>query len=126
MYVKPLKKDIKISESPHAWVIIKMTTNGDDLDNTYYKVFASWAGGYLDGDRWKMNSGISRIDEDEEYYYFYGMSGSCYACHKEAYGIRTSYSQGILDNVLSNAYKVNIKAEVLPKETNWINILNLK
>jgi len=115
-----------ISESPQAWAIIKMTNVGDDFDNTYYKVFASWSGGYLDGDRWKMNSGISRVEEDEEYYYFYGISGSCYACRKEAYGIRTSYSQGILDNVLKNSYKVNIKTEVLPKETDWINILNLK
>lgn len=121
-----MKKDRNISEAPHAWVIIKMTSVGDDQDNTYYKVFASWAGGYLDGDRWKMNSGISRVEEDEEYYYFYGMSGSCYACHKEVYGIRTSYSQDVLDKVLSNAYKVNIKAEVLSKETDWMNILNLK
>ena len=116
-----------ISESPHAWVIIKMTSLKDDpAVNTYYKVFASWAGGYLDSDRWKMNSGISRVEKDDEFYYFYGISGSCYACHKEAYGVRTSYSQSVLDNVLSNAYKVDIKAEVLPKETDWINLLNLK
>ena len=115
-----------ISESPEAWVIIKMTNIADDNDNADYKVFASWAGGYLDSDRWKMNSGISRVEEDEDHYYFYGMSGSCYACHKEAYGVRTSYSQSVLDSVLSNAYKVDIKAEVLSKETNWMNLLNLK
>lgn len=113
-----------ISESPEAWVIIKMANVGYGFGNTYYKVFASWAGGYLDGDRWKMNSGISRVEEDDEFYYFYGMSGSCYACHKEAYGIKTSYSQGVLDNILRNSYKANIRSEVLPKETDWLRLPN--
>lgn len=115
-----------ISESPEAWTIIKMTNVGDDFGNTYYKVFASWAGSYIEGDRWKMNSGIVKVEEDDTHHYFYGMSGSCYACQKDAYGVKTSYSQGVLDNVLNNAYKVDIKAEVLPKETDWINLLNLK
>lgn len=113
-----------ISESPEAWVIIKMTDIREGADCVHYKVFGSWAGGYLDGDRWKMNSGISRVEEDDMFYYFYGVSGSCYACHKEAYGIKTSYSQEVLDNILSNSYKVNIRSKVLPKETEWLSLLD--
>lgn len=43
-----------ISETPDKWVILK-------LPNDYYKVFGTWAGGYLDGDRWKLNSGMVKF-----------------------------------------------------------------
>ena len=33
-----------ISETPERWVILK-------IPNNYYKVFGTWAGGYLDGDQ---------------------------------------------------------------------------
>lgn len=120
-----MKEDRNISESPDAWVIIKMTNVGDDFGNTYYKVFASWLSSYLDGERWKINSGVSRVDDDAEFYYFYGMSGSCYACHKKAYGIKTSHSHNVLNNIINNSYKVDIKAEVLPEETDWSNLIKL-
>ncbi len=42
-----------ITETPERWVILKI-----EGDETYFRVF----GGYLDGDRWKMNSGIVGID----------------------------------------------------------------
>ena len=46
-----------ISETPDKWVIIKI---GSDSESSF-KVFGSWAGGYLDGDRWRLNSGITKI-----------------------------------------------------------------
>jgi hypothetical protein len=48
-----------ISETPERWAIIK-------LPNNYYKVFGTWAGGYLDGGRWKLNSAISATKKDME------------------------------------------------------------
>ena len=39
-----------ISETPERWVILRLSDN-------FYKVFGTWAGGYLDGDKWKLNSG---------------------------------------------------------------------
>ena len=110
-----------ISEKPDRWVIVKFKN-----EETYYKVFASWASGYLDGDRWKMNSGITRVEEDDTHYYFYGYSGSCYACHKNAYGVSTAYCQNVLDSVLANSYKVNTQTTVLPIDTNWMETLNPK
>jgi len=82
-----------ISETPERWVILK-------LPNNYYKVFATWAGGYLDGDRWKLNSGIKRVDQDDDYYYFIGFSGSCYKCDKKGYGTATSYCAGVLNKIV--------------------------
>ena len=68
-----------ISETPDKWVIIKIGSGSE----SNFKVFGSWAGGYLDGDRWRLNSGITKIEEDQDNYYFYGWSGSCYQCHKK-------------------------------------------
>lgn len=50
-----------------------------------YRVFGTWRGGYLDGDSWRLNSGIVEIQEEEDKYLIFGSSGSCYVClkHKE-------------------------------------------
>jgi hypothetical protein len=75
--------------NPDKWLLIKI--GGTD---PHYRVFGSWSGGYLDGDSWRMNSGITRVEEDGDYYKFFGSSGSCYRCHKEMYGA-TAYGWGV-------------------------------
>lgn len=85
-----------ISEIPERWVILK-------IHNKYYKVFGTWAGGYLGGDRWKINSGVKSVEEDEHFYYFIGFSGSCYKCHKKAYGVASSYGADVLDNIIEKS-----------------------
>ena len=111
-------------ETPEQWVILKIPTE-DNIDVPYYKVFAGWRGGYLGGDRWRLNSGITRVEEDDDYYYFYGYSGSCYKCHKNAYGLKderyyfSSYIQGVLENILEQGEASNLKIEVMPEDTNW-------
>jgi len=105
-----------ITESPDKWVMIKITSG----DKTYYKIFATWFGGYLDGDSWKINSGISSIEEDDDFYYFNGFSGSCYKCLKSAYGVATSYTSSMLELLIK---KSNGLAEIMDDDTNW-NDLN--
>jgi len=83
-----------VSEAPDKWVILKLPS--------VYKVFGTWAGGYLDGDHWQFNSGIEKVEQDEDFYYFIGFSGSCYKCHKKRYGVATSYGLGILNKILEN------------------------
>lgn len=101
-----------MSEQPERWVIIK-------IPNTdYYKVFGTWVGGYLDGDRWKLNSGISKVEQDEDFYYFIGFSGNCYKCHKECYGTATSYGLGILNNIIESG-----KAELMEDRDDWSNLI---
>lgn len=90
--------NINISETPERWVIIKIIDN-----NTYYRVFGTWAGGYLGEDRWKLNSGIDKIEQDIDYYYFIGVSGSCYKCHKKSYGTDTSFGLSVLIDIIQNS-----------------------
>lgn len=105
--------DRNISETPERWVIVK-------LPNNYYKVFATWAGGYLDGDRWRLNSGISKVEQDDNFYYFIGFSGSCYKCHKKAYGIATSYGLDVLNKRIEQG---NGQIELMQNVVDWANVV---
>ena len=124
-----MSKERNISETPDKWVVVKIDNN---LDTPFYKVFATWAGGYLDGDRWKLNSGIKSVESDEDYYYFIGHSGSCYKCHKKGYGTASSYGEGVLMDMIKNAYKANTSVSVVghPKDGvtdgDWEELLNQK
>lgn len=84
------------TDTPDRWMLIALPDNG-------YKVFASWAGGYLSGDSWKLNSGIKQVIQDETHYYIVGYSGSIYKCRKESYGTATSYTEGVLHNIISKS-----------------------
>lgn len=67
---------------PDKWVIIKIKSPKGD----FYKVLAGWSGGYLKGDSWRANSGITKVTIDGDYFLFEGHSGSIYKCHKNMYG----------------------------------------
>ena len=62
-------------ERPDRYIIVKITNEGtDDL----YKVFATWIGGYLGNDAWRMNSGIVSVRDEDAAFMFVGASGSEY------------------------------------------------
>ena len=96
-----------ISEKPDAWTVIKI----EDDKSTWYKLFASWNGGYLGEDSWRMNSGIEKIEETENDYLIHGFSGSCYKCNKYTYGKLNSYTHKILSNIIENSHMINVKSE---------------
>jgi len=103
-----------ITETPEKWVILK-------IRNEYYKVFGTWKGGYLGSDRWKLNSGIKKVEQDEDYYYFIGFSGSCYKCYKKGYGTATSFGFAILNEIIE---KGNGEIELMKYADDWENIIN--
>ena len=54
--------------TPDNWVVLKITntkrsgnTGYGRTEQVLYKVLAGWGGGYLDGDSWRMNSGINLV-----------------------------------------------------------------
>ena len=116
----------QISEEPQQWIVLKISYEEEII----YRVFAGWRGGYLDGDRWKMNSGITRIEEDITYYYFYGYSGSCYKCRKNQYAfiddinLFSAYVTSTLERIVERIKESGIgDIETLPNTTNWIELL---
>lgn len=74
---------------PDGWVIIQVS---DDL----FKVFGSWGGGYLDGDTWRLNSGITSFNVEGDKVVFYGSSGSAYECSLGTEGMLTGYNSAVL------------------------------
>lgn len=99
--------------TPDNWVVIFM--NGGD---PHYRILAGWSGGYATGSSWRMNSGITRVEDVGEYYHFYGSSGSCYKCHKDAYCLR-----------MNNAYIWNQlqelhgdKVQLMDEDTHWMSM----
>jgi hypothetical protein len=80
-----------ITAEPEKWVILKFKGT--------YKVFGTWRGSYLEGDSWRLNSGVERITQDATHYYFHGYSGSCYRCNKKAYGFATIYGEAVLKSI---------------------------
>ena len=94
------------SDYPDRWSMIKVAPST-------YKIFGSWIGGYIGGEAWSLNSGIESVDEDEDFYYFYGFSGSCYRCGKRDYSIATSYSSEVLEGLLEKSGAALVKEEDL-------------
>lgn len=106
---------------PDKWVVVKFTR--DNL--VYYKVLAGWKGGYLEGDSWRLNSGIWDIKEKDHYFHFKGHSGSTYLCHKDRYGF-TTQTIGMF-NLMSENHNVPLTTvELMPEETDWMELLNGK
>ena len=104
--------------TPDRWVVVKIT--GDDSP-PIHKVFASWFGGYAGSDSWKLNSGITKATLEGNVYSFEGSSGSVYDCHKDTYGYNM-YGGSVLNNMIDKASANNVTIEVLPENTNFLNI----
>jgi len=106
-------------ETPESYVIVKIGNV-----NPIYKVFATWRGGYLDGDRWKLNSGIAKIENQDDHTDFIGYSGSVYRCKKSSYGM-SAYTQGVLDGMVKKAKEVyDLEVTILDNRSNWSTLLD--
>ena len=99
--------------TPSNWVVIKV--NGED---PHYRVLGGWSGGYLNGDSWRMNSGITRVTDSGEYLSFYGSSGSVYFCNKDRYGLKLNNA-----HVFTSLQKIHgDKVSLIPEGTNWLDM----
>lgn len=81
--------------SPDRWVIVEVKFN--DTGESERKVLASWYGGYLGNDSWKLSSGITKVIEHEQYYEIHNYSGSIYNCYKAAIGM-SGYTAGVYES----------------------------
>jgi len=105
--------------NPDKWVMLKITYK----DKPIYKVLATWYGGFAKGDSWKLNSGVTKIEEDGQCYLFYGSSGSVYRCHKQTYGMNM-YTRGVLASFQKQADESEgaVTVELLGDETNFMEL----
>lgn len=64
---------------PDAWVVVELGAK----ETRHYRVLASWYGGFAGPSRWKLSSGILKIEKDGEVYKIHNHSGSVYHCHQD-------------------------------------------
>jgi len=102
---------------PDKWLMVQLTNKDNE---SHYRIFACWYGGFLGSDSWKLNSGVTKITEDEHSYYFKGSSGSVYDCNKRSYGM-SGYGDGVLKKLIEKS-KDTVSIEILPEETNFIEL----
>jgi len=79
--------------TPDYWVLVEIESEYGKVQ----KIFATWAGGYLDSSCWKMSSGIKTFVDKGDHYESLQCSGSVYRLGKKLTGIHWSW-QSLYDN----------------------------
>lgn len=105
--------------TPDMWAVLKITIPHND--KPFYKVFATWYGGYTQGDMWKLNSGITAVKLEDNCLIFDGYSGSCYSCVIGSYGT-SGYSQNVLNSIIHESGEFGAKIELMPHETDFLSL----
>lgn len=104
--------------TPDVWVMLEIKTP----KYTLYKVLAGWYGGFAKSDHWKLNSGVTKVEEEDNCYLFHGYSGSVYRCPKGVYRT-SSLTAGVLDSFqyqITQAGQGTI--EMMPEDTDWLGL----
>ena len=101
--------------TPDRWQIVLLRNKTESIK----KVFAGWYGGYVNGDSWKLSSGIIDTKEFEDRYEFLNHSGSLYICYKQNQGM-SSYMSSIMNRWVEDSKEdpsVTIRLVDLETET---------
>ena len=114
--------------TPDNWVVLKITntkrsgnTGYGRTEEVLYKVLAGWSGSYLNGNSWRINSGITLVFDREDELHFHGESGSLYRCPKGAYGLKMS-TAGVYKN-LCLQQEFGGQIQLMPEDTDWMELL---
>lgn len=70
--------------SPDCWIIVEIS--GTSIPKTHRRILAGWYGDFLQGDSWKLSSGIESVTERLEHWEVANTSGSIYMLHKNNEG----------------------------------------
>jgi hypothetical protein len=99
---------------PDFWVVLKVPLGGLN----FYKVLGAWSGGYIHGNSWRLSSGITKVVKDNNFYNFENVSGSCYMCHKDSYGLHFG-SVSIYEKLVKEYGAETLGGSLNWEEINW-------
>lgn len=86
-------------QTPDSWIVFKIQTP----EETFFKLFSCWYGSFLDGDKWRLNSGITSVTKDDNGFYIVkGNSDTVYKVHKSSYNKCTTYCNGVKESLMGN------------------------
>lgn len=84
--------------TPDRWTVLRLKQK----DGTFeYKVLASFYGGFVGSNSWRLSSGTKETFEFDDYFEFHQYSGTIYRGYKDRYGM-SMYTQGVLAEWLRN------------------------
>jgi hypothetical protein len=89
--------------TPDEWVLVEFDS---PAHGKITKVLASWYGGYLGSDSWKLSSGVNKITKTKAGYEFLNDSGSVYFCYINGYGM-SGYTSSIYNNFVKQIKELN-------------------
>lgn len=92
---------------PDVWVVLDCQYGEEKVQ----RILAGWYGGFVNGDSWKLSSGIEQISEFENHYEIKNRSGSTYYCNKNEYRM-SSLTAGILATLQKQASEVDCTIEI--------------
>ncbi len=108
--------------APEGWIILRIKEKSE----TYYRVFGTWRGGYLDGDVSRLSSGakFGVLEDRSDRLVWPHASGSVYTLTKHGEDGYTSYTGGVLISITSEIKKSGGSADrvrVLNKDGSLLN-----
>jgi hypothetical protein len=56
---------------PECWVVLRIVSIKDN-NQVFYRLLSGWYGGYLHGDSWRLNSGITEVKDGGDYWTVFG------------------------------------------------------
>ncbi|MBA2964680.1 MULTISPECIES: hypothetical protein [Ramlibacter] len=80
--------------TPDLWTVLAISNAAGER---HFRILASWYGGYLGSDSWRMSSGITVIERAPDHYRVHNDTGSVYICAKGAEG-----TSGFASSVLAS------------------------
>lgn len=86
---------------PDYWQVLKIVPKNE---KPVYKLYATWLGLDFSSERWRLNSGIVKVTEDQAVreLHFFGNSGSEYVVYNNSSAYRTTrYTQSVLDELIT-------------------------
>lgn len=98
--------------TPDQWTLVELKS---EEHGSIIKVFAGWYGGYLNGDSWKLSSGVTETKDCGDYYEYLNESGSLYTCYKRARGM-SGYMSSIYAGWVKAQSDNNFTIEVIKSE----------
>lgn len=100
------------SYTPDRFVIVRIT----EKDSTpVYKVYASWKGGYLGGDSWRLSSEIKSVTQDIGGTQIHTISPSVYHVHSHSYGM-TMFGSSVYSDFVERLKEIEVTMEALTEE----------
>lgn len=108
---------------PDSYQFISISSDKDS--DKIIKLFAVWHAGYLTATSWRINSGVTKIEQDAVFANLYtvsGYSGSQYVVNKDSVKM-SSYGETVLRDIIEKAAVQGVNVKRISLEEAIVEVL---